>query len=113
LAELQEAAALPGGDTQLFAPWIGYAYALAGKRAEAYEVVETTKARAADEPYLSFGIAAIYSGLRQKDQALAWLEKACQERHPMFPDIIEEPAFDFLRSDAHFRGLVRRSALPP
>ena len=113
LAELQEAAALPGGDTQLFAPWVGYAYALAGKRTEAYKVVETTTARAADEPYLAFGIAAIYSGLRQKDQALAWLEKTCQERHPMFPDIIEEPAFDFLRSDAHFRDLVRRSALPP
>ena len=113
LAELQEAAALPGGDTQLFAPWTGYAYALAGKRAEAYKVVETTKAREADEPYLAFGIAVIYCGLRQKDQALAWLEKACQERVPLFPDIIEEPAFDFLRSDAHFRDLVRRSALPP
>jgi len=113
LAELQEAAALPGGDTQLFAPWVGYAYALAGKRAEAYKVVETTKARDADEPYLALGIAVIYSGLRQKDQALAWLEKACQERDPMFPVIIEEPAFDFLRSDAHFRDLVRRSALPP
>jgi hypothetical protein len=32
-----------------------------------------------------FGIAAIYCGLAEKDQALAWLEKAYQERDPSSP----------------------------
>ena len=35
LSELEEARRLPGGDSPLFAPWLGYAYALSEKRAEA------------------------------------------------------------------------------
>jgi len=45
LTELQEAASLPGGDSTLYAPWVGYAYALSGKRTEAVEVIERMKAQ--------------------------------------------------------------------
>ena len=60
-----------------------------------------------------FGIAAIYCGLREKHQALAWLERAYQERDPHLPEANVEPAFDPLRSDPHFQDLMRRSTLPP
>lgn len=113
LAELQEAADLPGGDSPLYAPWVGYAYGLSGKRADASRVIETMKAHHGDEADFAFGIATIYCGLGKKDQSLAWLEKACQQRDPSLPAIIHEPAFDSLRSDARFQALVRRSALPP
>ena len=59
------------------------------------------------------GLAAIYCGLGHRNQALAWLERACQEPDPAFPHLILNPAFDPLRSDAHFQDLVRRSTLPP
>jgi TolB-like protein/DNA-binding winged helix-turn-helix (wHTH) protein/Tfp pilus assembly protein PilF len=103
LAELQEAASLPGGDSPLFRPWLGYGYARCGKRAEASNIIETLKAQA----YSSWGIAAIYCGLGQEDQALAWLERAYQERDPRLPYANIEPAFDPLRSDAHFKDLMR------
>ena len=45
LSELQEAASLPGGDSPLFAPWLGYAYALSEKRADAFEVINRMKAQ--------------------------------------------------------------------
>jgi len=113
LAELQEAASLPGGDGPLFAPWLGYAYALSGKRAEAFQVIETMKVQERKSFSSPFGIAAIYCGLREKDPALAWLEKAYRERDPSFPGVRIEPAFDSLRSDVDFQDLARRSSLPP
>jgi hypothetical protein len=54
-----------------------------------------------------WGIAAIYCGLGQKDDALAWLQRAYQERDPKFPVTNIEPAFDPLCSDAHFQALMQ------
>ena len=113
LSEIQQAASLPGGDSPLFAPWLGYAYALAGKRAEAFQVIEQMKAQQQKNFGSPFGIAAIYCGLGEKQQALAWLEKACQERDPQFSEMAIDPAMDPLRSDPHFRELLRQSTMPP
>jgi len=113
LVELQEAVRLAGGDTPLFTSWLGYGYALCGKRTEAFKVIETMKAQEQKSYASPSGIAAIYCGLGQKDQTLAWLEKAYQERDPLLIDAKIEPAFDPLRSDVHFQDLVRRITLPP
>jgi TolB-like protein/DNA-binding winged helix-turn-helix (wHTH) protein/Flp pilus assembly protein TadD len=109
LAEIQEAGSLPGGDSQPYTAWLGYAYALSGRRAEAFKIVERMKAQEQKSYASPCGIAAIYCGLGQRDQALVWLEKANQERDPGLIDIRIEPAFDPLRSDAHFQDLVLRS----
>jgi predicted Zn-dependent protease len=45
LAELEDAASLPGGDSPLFRLWLGYGYARCGKRAEAFKIIETMKAQ--------------------------------------------------------------------
>ena len=113
LAELQEAASLPGGDSPLFTPWLGYAYARSGKRAEAFAVIGKMRAQEQHGFGSPYGIAAVYCGLGQKDQALAWLEAAYEERDPHLPELRIEPAFDPLRSDARFSELVRRTTLPP
>ena len=113
LSELRESATLPGGDSPLLAPWLGYAYAVSGKRAQAFDVIKNLKAQQQNSFGSPFGIAVVYCGLREKEQALAWLEKACQERDPQFPAIANEPPLDPLRSDRHFADLVRRSTLPP
>jgi hypothetical protein len=55
-------------------------------------------------------IAGIYAALGDRDQAMSWLEKAYQERFS--PSILVRPAFDPLRSDPQFEGLVRRIELP-
>ena len=56
------------------------------------------------------GIALIYVGLGNNDQAMVWLNKAYQARFN--PSILLRPAFDPLRSDARFQDLVRRIGLP-
>ena len=113
LAELQESAGLPGGDSPLYAPWVPYAYGLSGRRAEAYRLIDIMKTNVQNSLARPFSIAIAYCGLKQKDQALAWLEKAYQERDPRIRTCTVEPAFDWLRSDAHFQDLLRRSTLPP
>jgi TolB-like protein len=112
LAELEEAASLPGGDSPLFRPWLGYGYARCGKRAEALKIVERMNALEQKSFASPSGIAAIYCGPGQEDDALAWLERAWQERDPGLPYANIEPAFDPLRSDTHFKELMRRSRVP-
>jgi len=51
--------------------------------------------------------AVIYAGLGDKTQALAWLEKARDERFNWIPFIKVDPLFDNLRSDPQFASLVQ------
>lgn len=113
LSELQEAASLPGGDSPVFAPWLGYAYALCGKRAEAFKIINTMKAQRQKSFGSPLGIAAIYCGLGEKEEALVWLEEAYQERDPQFAAMGIEPPLKPLRSDPQFQELMRRSTMPP
>ncbi len=51
-------------------------------------------------------IALVYVGMNDKDQAMAWLEKAYAERFN--PGVLMRPCFDPLRSDPRFQDLLRR-----
>ncbi len=59
-----------------------------------------------------YHIAVIYAGLGQKDQALAWLEKAYAERDGSLVLLRVDPGLDSLRSDPRYADLVRRVGLP-
>ena len=54
-------------------------------------------------------IALIYVGLGNNDQAMAWLERAYEERFN--PSILARPSFDPLRSDQRFQDLMHRIGL--
>ena len=51
----------------------------------------------------------MYVGLNEKDNAMAWLQKAYQERFN--PSILLRPAFDPVRSDPRFQDLLRHLGL--
>jgi serine/threonine-protein kinase len=79
--------------------FLGYALARSGDRARAREILEDLLAgrRRSDG---AFGIAVVYAGLRDYDQAFAWLERAIEEnswRHylftPMFAELHRDPRF--------------------
>jgi hypothetical protein len=53
-------------------------------------------------------IAAVYTGLGDKDQAFAWLERDFQARTGMLNVIIFRPPYDTLRDDPHFADLLQR-----
>ena len=91
---------------------LGHAYAVAGKRAEASKVLADLQSQSKERYVSPYFIALIYTGLGDKDQAFAWLNKAYEERHPYVNHLDVEPVFDTLRSDPRFEDLLRRVGLP-
>ena len=85
---------------------------MAGRRAEARKVIDELEQLSKRKYVSPYFIAVIYSGLGERDQTFAWLEKAYQERHPYMTLIGVEPVFDPVRSDPRFADLVRRVGLP-
>ena len=95
-----------GGGAQL-----GYAYAVAGKKAEAQKILDELQQLAKQQYVKPLSFALIYMGLGDKDQAFRWLEKTYEE-HPTTLDHIKvDPEFDSLRSDPRFTDLLRRMKL--
>ena len=56
--------------------------------------------------------ASFYARLGEKDQALAWLEKAYQQRDSRLASLKARRVWDPLRSDPRFQDLVRRMNFP-
>ena len=108
VAELQKAVELSEGSTA-FTANLAYAYAVSGRRNEAVKILNDLKNRSQNGFSNAPEIALVYVGLDQKDQAMAWLEKAFEERFS--PWVLMRPAFDPLRSDPRFQDLLHRIGL--
>ena len=85
--------------------FLGYAYAVSGRKKEAMEIIEELK-----QTGRSLGVAMIYSGLGDKDHAFEWLEKAYKD-HVYLLTLKVNPESDPLRSDPRFDSLLRRIGL--
>ena len=112
IAELQKARELSGEDPETIAE-LGYAYAVAGRRAEAQGVLNDLTELSKRRFVLPYFFASIHTGLGDKDQAFAYLEKAYDVSHPGLALVNVDPKFDSLRSDPRFPELVRRIGLTP
>jgi hypothetical protein len=55
----------------------------------------------------------IHAGLGDKAEALAWLEKAYDDRSFFLVSLNVDPRFDHLRAEPRFRALVQRIGLGP
>ncbi len=92
---------------------LGHALAVAGRRAEARAVLEDLRQPSSGRYVSPYAVALVHAGLGDRDQALAWLDKAYAERSDYMPYLGLEPMLDPLRSDPRFGALVRRVGLPP
>jgi len=87
---------------------LGFVYGMAGKRAEAEDIIKKLE-RLAQRRYVSaLYFAIVYAGLKDNDHAIEFLNKAYDDRHPGLVLIRIEPMFDALRSDERFKQLVKR-----
>ena len=75
-------------------------------------MVEELKARHAEQRANGYDLARVFSGLGDKDQAFAWLEKDLQTRNATMPSFLYMPPLDSLRDDPRFKDLTRRMGLP-
>jgi len=111
IAELEESARLSPSDDRVVG-MLGYAYALAGRKAEARKIQEDMIRRSKRSYVPPYQIALVCVGLGERHQAIQWLEKGYQDRDSEIPDVGAFPMFDPLRSDARFQDLLRRMKLP-
>jgi tetratricopeptide (TPR) repeat protein len=108
--EIQQAIRLSNGDIRARAT-LGHAYAVAGRRAEAMQVIDELK-QLSQQRYVSpYFVAVVYAGLQDDDEAFTWLEKAYQEHHPYLILMDVEPVFDRIRNDSRFIALKKRVGL--
>ena len=107
ISEFQKAESLSGA-RPLDSGALAHAYAIAGKRAEAQQILKNVTERSPRVYFPAHDIALIYVALGEKELAFDWLEKAFQERSPWLIHLNVDPRFDPVRSDPRFSDLVRR-----
>ncbi|CAN5589514.1 adenylate/guanylate cyclase domain-containing protein [soil metagenome] len=87
---------------------LGYLYGRTGNGAKAQEVLAQLHEIAVQRGVAPYHFALVHTGLVEQDEALAWLEKAVEERDPRVSWLQVEPSWDSLRGDARFAEILRR-----
>jgi tetratricopeptide (TPR) repeat protein len=108
IGELKKAIELSSGSST-FRLNLAYVYAVSSKREEASKILNDLKNSSPGAFSNAPEIALVYVGLNDKDQAMAWLERAYEERFN--PSVLRRPGFDPLRSDPRFENLMQRIGL--
>ena len=91
-----------------YAGMLGYAYAVAGDKAQARRII-TQLAERSRKSYISpVGVALIYLGMGEERQSCEWLERGYQVRDSYFAYIKVDPVWDKLRPNACFQSLTQR-----
>lgn len=109
IAALQKADALNETLVTSNQCFIGYSYALWGKRTAALKILEQLKST--KEPVSPGELAVLYLGLGDKEASLAALEQAYAAHDPQMANLISDPHYDGLRTEPRFRDLVKRVGL--
>jgi TolB-like protein/Tfp pilus assembly protein PilF len=107
-----EAFAGRGGGASRALALVGNARARAGDRAGAMRALDELSALAARRYVPAYHFALVHIGLGRRDEALASLERAYEERSDQLAYLAVEPLLDPVRADPRFRALQRRLGLP-
>ena len=87
------------------------AYAHAGRRGDALQLLAELKRRAKAGYIPAAAFVNAYLGLGDNEQAFYWLEQAYKEQSNILQFLKTHPYFDPIRSDPRFADLVRRVGL--
>jgi len=111
ISELQNALELSGGNTQLMAA-IGHTFAVSGNTTEANRILNQLRELSTRRFVSTYGVALIYVGLKENDQAFQWLERSREEKSLLDDhDITTDSRLDELRRDPRFAQLLRSVGL--
>lgn len=106
MAEFQKAASLD--DLPWYIGSLGYACAANGDRAKAEQILQDLEELSKQRYVSPANRAAVYLGLGEKEKALDWLEKAYEDRDPIFWWIDGDQLYDSLRNEPRFQALVQK-----
>ena len=90
---------------------LGHSYALWGRRHQALRCVGELAALAERRYVSAFDTALIYMGLRDKNRAFQWLDKALAERCYEVVWLKADPRWEVLRADPRFSSLLNAIGL--
>jgi len=90
----------------------GYVFAVSGHTSDARKELEKLKSLRKTEYISAVNLASICAGLREKDEALFWLEKGFEERAFQMQLLQVDPRLESLRDDPRFKELVRKVGFP-
>lgn len=107
IAEFRQALAITPDNTFARAS-LGFIYAASGDEEKAREIIEFLEDESVERYVSPYGMAELYAGLKQNEQALAYLEKAADEHSwwLVFADVNHR--FDSLRREPRFIEILRR-----
>jgi tetratricopeptide (TPR) repeat protein len=107
IEEFHKVIALVGRDPGALAV-LGFAYGISGRTSDARKLLDELKDQAGRRYVAPYRLALIYMGLGEKDEALEWLRKGCEEHDLGMACLKVEAMADSLRSDPRFDELLRR-----
>ena len=105
-AEFQKATTLD--DLPWYKGSLGYACAVSGDRAKAEQILRELEELAKQRYVSPANRATVYLGLGEKEKALDWLEKAYENRDPIFWWIKGDQLYDSVRTEPRFQALMRK-----
>jgi hypothetical protein len=71
------------------------------------QILESLKEKAKTKYVPSYWIAVIYNGFKDKEQTIAWMRRAFEERSSWLVWSNVEPRFAWLREDPDFASLLK------
>ncbi len=110
IAEFSKARDLSHGNSEAIAS-IGYVLAVTGDLSKARGVIEEFKTRSAQHYVPPYDIALVYAGLGDQDQAVAWLEQACQDRDVHLTLLKVDSRWKALGANPGFVAILKRIGL--
>ncbi len=110
IPELEEAVSVTNRSPGVISALI-WAYAHAGRRADALRLLGELKKRQQTGYVPAGAFVHAYLGLGDNDEAFAWFERAYREQSNILIYIKVFPLYDPLRGDPRFQDLVRRVGL--
>jgi TolB-like protein len=110
LAQLERAVSISGGSA-MWVGQLGQAYAMAGKTAEAREILREMEVKAKSAYVSPYYFAYVHTGLGEADRAMDWLERAVAERAGPAYGIKGSFLLAPLHAHPRFRALLRQMKL--
>ncbi|MCI0349240.1 MAG: tetratricopeptide repeat protein [Acidobacteriales bacterium] len=91
--------------------WLGYAYAISGRRREALEILGKLEKLSQGKRVSPVDFAIVHLGLGDKEGALTVLEKGFED-HPGSGLALAGPIYDLLHDEPRFQALLKKKNLP-
>jgi TolB-like protein/Flp pilus assembly protein TadD len=90
---------------------LGYGYGVTEQPVLARELLAELETMSKQGYVASSNFAIVCAGLGERDQAIAWLERACEERDSHLPHLNVDPRLRNLRREPRFKALLERVGL--